>query len=380
MKNSARSSAARDDSLTRGMAGGSRSSRRVVAATVATALIAAQTPTFAQPQPQTPPGPAQQAPPPNVTDEQRAVARAAAAAGVDLLQQGRYAEALDRFQRAEALVHAPTHLLYIARTQVKLGQLVEASETYLKVTHEVLAADAPHAFVDAQASAAQEAKELDARIPTLLIRVEGAGASDATVTMDGTPLPAAMIGIAAPINPGTHTLRAVGKDGTSAESRVKLSPGSRETVILQLRAAEPAPAPASAPAAATSPAPGGETAPPASGPELGKVLGWIGVGVGVAGLAVGTVFVAINRTKRTDADAMCSSAGCPVASRPQIQSLDQQADDAATGAWIGYVAGGALLATGLVLLFTSGEAKKNDASSGLHPWIGPGAGGVTGEF
>ena len=312
------------------------------------------------------------------------MARAAAAAGVDLLQQGRYAEALDRFQRAESLVHAPTHLLYIARTQVKLGQLIEASETYLKVTREVLPPDAPRAFVDAQASAAQEAKELDARIPTLLIRVEGNGASDATVTMDGTPLPAAMIGIAAPINPGTHALRAVGKDGTSAELRVKLSPGSRETVVLQLRAAEPTPAPgaapAAAPAAATSPAPGGETAPPRSGLELGKVLGWIGVGVGVAGLAVGTAFVAVNRTKRTDADAMCSSTGCPLSSRTQIESLDQQADDAATGAWVGYVAGGALLATGLVLLFTSGEAKKKDAPSGLHPWIGAGAAGVAGEF
>jgi len=378
VKNSALSSGARGDSLTRGMAGGSRSSRKFVAATVATALIAAQSPTSAQPQ--TPPGPAQQTPSSNITDEQRAVARAAAAAGVDLLQQGRYAEALDRFQRAESLVHAPTHLLYIARTQVKLGQLVEASETYLKVTREVLPPDAPRAFVDAQASAAQESKELDARIPTLLIRVEGNGASDATVTMDGTPLPAAMIGIAAPVNPGTHALRAVGKDGTSAESRVKLSSGSRETVVLQLRAAEPTPAPAPAPGAPTSPVPGGEAVPPQSGPDLGKVLGWIGVGVGVAGLAVGTAFVAINRTKRTDANALCSSNGCPLSSKPQIQSLDQQADNAATGAWVGYVAGGALLATGLVLLFTSGEAKKKDAPSGLHPWIGAGAGGVAGEF
>jgi hypothetical protein len=360
------------------MAGGSRSSRKLVAATVATALIAAQTPTSAQPQ--TPPGPAQQTPPSNLTDEERAVARTAAAAGVDLLQQGRYAEALDRFQRAESLVHAPTHLLYIARTQVKLGQLIEASETYLKITHEVLPADAPRPFVDAQASAAQEAKELEARIPTLLIRVEGAGALDATVTMDGAALPPAMIGMAAPVNPGSHALRAVGKDGTSAELRVKLAPGSHETAVLQLRANEPSPPPSTAPGAATTPAPGGETPSPEGGMGLGTVLGWIGVGVGVAGLAVGTAFVAINRTKRTDANDLCPNGRCPPDDKPKIQSLDQQADDASTGAWIGYVAGGALVATGLVLLFTSGGAKKRDASRGLRPWIGPGAGGVAGEF
>jgi hypothetical protein len=366
------------------MAGGSRSSRRLIAATVASALIAAQSPTSAQPQ--TPPGPTQPASPSNLTDEQRAVARAAAAAGVDLLQQGRYAEALDRFQRAESLVHAPTHLLYIARTQVKLGQLVEASETYLKIMHEVLPSDAPRAFVDAQAAAAQESKELDARIPTLLIRVEGKGATDATVTMDGTALPAAMIGLSAPVDPGTHALRAVAKDGTSAELHVKLAPGSHETAVLQLRAGESAsplaPAPAPADTAATSPPPGGETPPPAGGAWPGKTLGWIGVGVGAAGLVAATVFVAINRTKRTDANALCSTPDgkCPQSDSAKITSLDQQADNAATGAWIGYIAGGALLATGLVLLFTSGEAKKSDASRGLHPWIGAGAGGLAGEF
>jgi hypothetical protein len=367
------------------MAGGSRSSRGFVAATVALSLIAAQSPTFAQPQ--APTGPTPQTPPAKLTDEERAAARAAASAGVELLQQGRYAEALDRFQRAESLVHAPTHLLYIARTQVKLGQLVAASETYLKVTREVLPSDAPRAFVDAQAAAAQEEKELEARIPTLLIRAAGKDASDVTVTMDGMALPTAMIGMSAPVDPGTHALRAMAKDGTTAELQVKLAPGSHETAVLQFRGAlatpplSPAPAPGSA--EATSPAPGGETVPPASGLGVGKMLGWIGVGVGVVGIAVGTTFVAINRSKRTDANNLylCNNNGkCDPGEKAQIQSLDQQADNAATDAWIGYVIGGAALATGLVLLFTSGEAKKTDASSGLHPWIGLGAGGVAGAF
>jgi hypothetical protein len=360
--------------------------RTCVAAAVALSLIAAQSPTFAQPQPQpqAPTGPTQQAAPSKLTDEERAVARAAASAGVELLQQGRYAEALDRFQRAESLVHAPTHLLYIARTQVKLGQLVAASETYLKVTREALPPDAPRAFVDAQAAAAQEEKDLEARIPTLLIRVEGKGASDATVTMDGMALPTAMIGLPAPVDPGPHALRAVAKDGTSADLQVKVGPGSHETAVLKLRAAEstspPSPAQAPADAEATSPAPGDETVPPSSGAGVGKLLGWIGVGVGVVGLAVGTTFVAINRSKRTDANNLCPGGVCDPKNQQQIQSLDHQADNAATGAWIGYVAGSAALATGLVLLFTSGGAKKNDASIGLHPWIGAGAGGVAGEF
>jgi len=55
-------------------------------------------------------------------DENRAAARSAAVAGATAMNEGRFAEAADLFTRAEALVHAPTHLLYLARTQVKLGR------------------------------------------------------------------------------------------------------------------------------------------------------------------------------------------------------------------------------------------------------------------
>jgi hypothetical protein len=341
--------------------------RSCVAATLSVALIAAESPTYAQPP----------VPPTQQSDEERAAARAAANAGVELLEQGRYAEALDRLQRAEALVHSPTHLLYIARVQTKMGQLVEASETYVKITREVLSPDAPRAFVEAQTTAAQEGKDLDARIPTLLVRVDGP--ADAVVTMDGAVLPAPVIGMAAPVNPGVHALRAASKDGASAETRVKLTLGAHETVVLVLRPPPPAPAPPPPERRYDVPrAPAHVATERGSG--VGQVLGYAALGLGLAGLAVGTTFLVINRSKRTDANDLCAGGVCPIADKPQIQSLDQQADSAATLAWVGYGVGGAALATGLVLLFTSGSAKKNDATGGPYPWIGAGVGGVTGRF
>jgi hypothetical protein len=344
-----------------------------LASTLSVALLAAQSPAPAQTAP----------PPPQQSDEERAAARAAATEGVQLLEQGRYGEALDRLRRAEALVHAPTHLLYIARTQVKLGLLVEASETYVKIVREALAPDAPRAFVEAQSTAALEGKELDARIPTLLIRVEGAGAREATVTLDGTPLPAPMIGLAAPVNPGVRVLRAVAKDGTTAEVRVKLASGARETAVLVLRPpAPPPPPPLSSPAtdAARAAPPPADDTEPTGGPELGPLLGWGTVGLGIAGLGVGTAFVVVNRSKRGQANDLCAGAICPLADKTRIQSLDQQADTAATISWIAFGAGGAALVTGLVLLLTSGGAKKKVASSGWLPWVGAGSCGASGEF
>ena len=70
----------------------------------------------------------------------RATARALAREGYEAQQRRQYALAADRFERAEALVHAPTLLLGLARAQQGLGELVEAQED-LPATHARAAAD-----------------------------------------------------------------------------------------------------------------------------------------------------------------------------------------------------------------------------------------------
>src|SRR6476661_8447773 len=104
-------------------------------------------------------------------DEHRAGARAAATEGAKAMEEGRYEQAIDLFTRAESLVHAPPHLVYMARSYVKLGKLVRASETYLKVTRETLASNAPKAFSEAQTIANEELAALKGRLPSVTIEV-----------------------------------------------------------------------------------------------------------------------------------------------------------------------------------------------------------------
>src|SRR5688500_13346088 len=87
------------------------------------------------------------------TDEQRAGARSVATAGVAAFNGGRYKEAVDLLTRAETLMHAPPHLLHLARAYSKLGQYVKAREAYLRIIKEQLAANAPPAFRDEQTAA-----------------------------------------------------------------------------------------------------------------------------------------------------------------------------------------------------------------------------------
>src|SRR4051794_4053633 len=70
------------------------------------------------------------------TDEERAAARAAATEGAKAYDEKRYGDAVELFLKAESLLHAPPHLLYLARSYEKLGKLVKAQETYSKLTHE----------------------------------------------------------------------------------------------------------------------------------------------------------------------------------------------------------------------------------------------------
>src|SRR6478752_9015052 len=135
------------------------------------------------------------------TKEQKAGARAAADAGGDAFDAGKYAEAADLFERAERLMHAPPHLLYAARSHVKLGQLVEARELYLTLTREHLPANAPRAFRDAQQLGEKELAAVEPRLAYASVVVQGgAGASNVKVTRNGEPVPAELLGVPTPIN------------------------------------------------------------------------------------------------------------------------------------------------------------------------------------
>jgi hypothetical protein len=320
-------------------------------------------------------------------DADRAAARAAATEGLRAFQEGRFQDAVDLCSRAEVLMHAPTHLLLVARAQAKLGHLVEAQEAYFRIKREHLAADAPRAFVDAQASANEEQAALAPRVPTLKVNLEGASAKDVTLTIDGQGVPSALIGLARPINPGQHTLAARSPTAESDPATVMVPEGASQAISLTLH---PVAAAASA-SAASVPAAGPDATPAPSEPRESsggggglRIGGWIGIGVGAVGAVVGTVFVLKNHSDLNDANALCGSGACPQSKQPQIESLDSSASSAATLAWVSYGIGAVGLGAGVVMLVMSkGKSAPPPQAAGLssaRPWVGPGSAGVTVAF
>jgi hypothetical protein len=302
------------------------------------------------------------------TDEQRSAARAAATEGLQALSEGRYKEALDLCTRAESLMHAPTHLLLIARAQTKLGHLVEAQEAYIRISRDALAPDAPRAFVEAQRTATEEETELAPRVPSLKVNIEGATPQQARVTLDGTPMAPALVGLAMPINPGTYTLAATGPGLEASPVTVTVGEGAKQTVLLSLKGAAAPAVVEAAPSVAETPA--------AQGHGGEKAAGWISLAVGVAGLAAGTVFLVMNHSEESSADGSCNPSHCPDSVKPTITSDENSASTDATLAWIGYSVGAVGVIVGGALLWagTRSSSPSSDqpaATATFVPVVGP---------
>jgi hypothetical protein len=167
----------------------------------------------------------------------KATARQVATEGISLYRAGKYADALDRFKRAQALYDAPVHLLYIARSEAKLGHLVEASETYRSLDHVTLPDSAPAAWVQAVDDGRKELATLEPRVPKLRIIVHPAAPSDATLKIDGAPESAAVLGIARPTDPGSHHVELDANGFLPAEADATIGEGQQKDVRLELTAA-----------------------------------------------------------------------------------------------------------------------------------------------
>src|SRR6476620_2317340 len=136
----------------------------------------------------------------------RATARNLAQEGEAALVKNAFTTAVDRFSRADALVHAPTLLLELARAQIGLGKLVEAEAIFRRIVSEGVPAGSPKSWTKALEDATQAVDVVAARIPSVTIKVEGP--AEAITTLDDVAVAPTTLGVKQPINPGAHTVRA----------------------------------------------------------------------------------------------------------------------------------------------------------------------------
>jgi hypothetical protein len=319
-----------------------------------------------------------------VDDSTRSAARDLASQGKASYARGEYEQARDLFHRAYTLVPAPTISVNEARALVKLHRLVEAAEAYMRAVRTSLDSGSPEQFRKAVRDSETELLTLRPRIPKLTIVAVGPGSGDPnlTVTFDGAPLNPAVLGVETPVDPGEHRVSAKAPGGEEVDQTFTLDEKQKKRVELVVPAGlEPLAASDAPSVAMPPPAPGPRTpaadATHTSGPPLQRVLGFVALGVGAAGLTTGIVTGLMAASKYSQAESGCPNRAC-VAGTEGNDAL-QAFRSLRTVSTVSYVVGGVGLAGGVALILTL-PARSPAQSGTVHPWVGAGSAGITGVF
>jgi hypothetical protein len=247
-----------------------------------------------------------------------------------LYEQGRYAEAYERFALADRMAHSVVFVLYMARCERNLGKLLAARELFERARSEEQPAGATPPMVEAKGEAARELEALARRIPSIAVDVGGPRAG-LRVTVDGNPVEP---GAAVPVDPGEHTIEARAASGATTSRRVRFEEGSGLTRIALVLA----------------------NAPPKSAdearPKRGSAIpGIVVLGFGAAGVAMGAITGAMAASKAAAIKSHCLESGGALHCLPTDAQAASTVDALGAASTIGLVVGGVAIAGGGVLLW-----------------------------
>jgi len=315
-----------------------------------------------------------------------AAARELGIEGVRAADAGDCATAIDRLSRAEQIRHAPTTAARLGECQIKVGKLVDGTETLRRLVRETLPAGSPPVFTQAQERARVLLAETKPKIGQLKIAVAAPPNAEFAVKIDGVALPLANLNVNRPIDPGEHVIEASGKGLLPAKTKVVIPEGGSDSAALTLQP-DPNAAPPPTPVVVTPTRPGpGPIAPPPPPPPAppNHTPAWVTLGVGGAGLVLGAVFGGVALSDKSSINNACPGKVCPSSEQSSLNSAKTLANLSTAM----FVIGGVGVALGGTLLFTNnfqgvgGEdsAPPKSALLKLQTFVTPGGGGIRGEF
>jgi hypothetical protein len=301
---------------------------------------------------------------PAPNDSQKEAARKLMAEGRELRDARDLTGALSRFQMADAIMGVPTTGYEVAATQAALGQLVEARATLRKLSSAPGSPDDPEPFKAARVKAKALDAELSERVASLRLQVQGADGS-LRVSVDGIELAPDAVTEAVQVNPGRHRL--VARNAGREQAR-DVDVAERETVPVSFVFSEEAvTAPAAAPVAHEEPAPAPLDAPPPPPPSAKSsvpTLAYVGGGVALAGLVVGSVTGSMALSRKHAAERGCVDNQCPPSTWDDLDS----AGSLATVSTVSFVVCGVGAAVGIgALVFGQSDTVQSSLAVAVHP-------------
>jgi hypothetical protein len=254
---------------------------------------------------------------------------------------------------------------------------------------------------------------IERALPTVVLAPkDGAGGPDlrgAALAVDGAARSDALDGTPIPVNPGSHTFTVTFAGRSPMSLRIDLKEGDavqREVVLKPLHSTGKGEAKGDDASDAEVPVTGLDdrgAAPPATRREaregrahtqgLLRIAGWSALGVGGAGIALGSIFGILALGKNSSLASACGTRTCQATSVEQYTTLQSEADGVhfdGVAANISFGVGILGLGAGVTMLVLASEAHSPDASGAppssppssvrARPWVGLGHAGVAGSF
>jgi hypothetical protein len=248
--------------------------------------------------------------------------------GRQLMAQHHVEEACPLFEESQRLDAGIGTQFNLAVCYEAAGRFASAYTLFLEVAAAARAREQPDRAEVARARAGR----VEPKLSRLIIEVEPKQHAALTLERDGSLVGPPGWGLAVPVDPGVHEVRARGLGLLPWAQQVEVGASpfvySLRVPVLPLAARDPAPC---------DPASGDVCAPPdgaalgseAHGLPLRHTIGFAALGVGVVGLGFGAGFALHTYSKNQSAEeAGCNDRGCP-----DQASLDLRRQAVASGNW-----------------------------------------------
>lgn len=321
-------------------------------------------------------------PPRQPTAEDKALAEALFLDARKLMEAGQFKDACPKLAQSQELDPSGGTLLNLAVCHEKEGKTASAWAEYKEAATLSEAAGKKDRAELARARAA----ELEKQLSRLVLEVE-APAKGMVILLNGKELSAAAAtGTPMPVDPGDHTVEATapGKKTWSAKVALEAGASSKKVVIpaLEDAAAAPPVEPVKPQGPAGPVVPAGPQEAPGGGSTL-RTLAIVAGGVGLAGLAVGSVFGIMTFGHAGDAGAECGPGDLACGGARQ-QAYE---DGRTTGliSTLGFGVGLAGVGAGVALFVLSGKSAPADSAKAPRKqaggvWVAPEVGARGGQL
>jgi hypothetical protein len=302
----------------------------------------------------------------SVGSEARVTADALSKTGMAAFERQDYPAALALLKRAAVLAPSPVVGLFVARSHVALGQLVEAAEDYRGVVDSTEVAEGGWNQLHVVERARDELAQLRPRIPLVEFALGDSElrSHNLRLTVDGSLV---RPGSSSPVNPGHHEVVASDADGEKARLAFEIGEGESKTLALSwrsdTRASKEQPFPSSGSSSAR------------------RTLGVVALGVGATGLGIGTVTGIAALSRYHAGEQHCPAGRCTEG--PNVPENSSAFLALRTISAAGYVVGTAGIGTWLGLLLTTPTPSVSTERPKVSPWtpvVGMGSAGARYAF